>query len=174
MKLIGKRKRFYRIFLLIAGIAFSSFQCTKQSQRLNPGDTAPLFIAGMPGDDSFALEKYKGKILLLHFWADWCADCRAEFPKLQKAYQELGKRNFEIIAVNVGQSEDHVRSFIEKYDLTFPMLLDKETTIAGMYHIKGLPTNYFIKPDLTIYKIVIGWVNEDQIRQILNSLSREE
>ncbi len=110
----------------------------------------------------------------MHFWADWCADCRAEFPKLQDAYMQLKDENFEILAINVGQSKEHVQSFIDNYNLTFPMVMDSNAEIAELYHIKGLPTNYFINADLTVHKIVIGWVNEKQIRKILSDITPED
>ena len=158
---------FLTVFVLLAS-------CSREKSRLKPGDTAPLFDAPGADGNKVSLNHYAGKVILLHFWADWCTECRAEFPKLQNAYTNLNDQNFEIIAVNVGQSKEHVQSFIDNYHLTFPMILDENTRIARLYHIKGLPTNYFIKPDLTLYKIVIGWVNEKQIHKILLDLTGKD
>lgn len=156
-------KLFILILFLIIHVA-----CSQNKASLNVGDRAPLFTTNDSRDSTFKLEDFKGRKLLIHFWADWCAECRAEFPKLEAAYQK-NKENFEILAINVAQSEEHVESFVKEFNLTFPMLLDKNSEIAARYGIRGLPTNYFINRDLKIEKIIIGWVDEKQINQAIKN-----
>lgn len=168
MKILSSRL----ILLWISFLIFGS--CSQKQERLKAGEPAPLFTLQDPSGQTISLKQLSGKTILLHFWADWCADCRAEFPKLQAAYKKLKNHNFEIIAINVGQSREHVQSFIESYHLTFFMAMDENTDIAKLYHIKGLPTNYFLKPNLTIHKIIIGWVHDEQIRKILSSIHEKE
>jgi peroxiredoxin len=155
-------------FLTFGFILFICISCVSQKETAEVGQPAPLFSTSDYSGRSFDLADYQGKQLLIHFWADWCAECRAEFPKLEKAYQKHKDNNFEILAVNVAQSEKHVRSFVEEFGLTFPMLMDEKSEIAKMFGIRGLPTNYFVDADMTIKKIIIGWVDEKQIEQVLN------
>jgi len=155
-------------FLTAGFILLVWFSCVSQREMPGVGQPVPLFSTSDYSGKSFELTAYRGKHLLIHFWADWCAECRAEFPKLEKAYQKHKENNFEIIAINVAQSEKHVRSFVEEFGLTFPMLMDEQSEIARMFGIRGLPTNYFVDTDMTIKKIIIGWVDEKQIEQVLN------
>ena len=155
----------YAIFLLSFYLCLS---CSSPRNTLEEGDISPEFQTINAAGESFFISNYKGKKILIHFWADWCAECRAEFPKLEKAYQKYGKDNFEIIAVNVGQSKKHVESFVDEFQLTFPMLLDENSKIAKEYGIRGLPTNFFVDENRVIKKIIIGWVDEKQINQIIN------
>lgn len=141
--------------------------CSLKKEIPEVGQAVPFFTTSDYSGNSFDITEFRGKHLLIHFWADWCAECRAEFPKLEKAYQKYKQNNFEIVAINVAQSEKHVQSFVEEFGLTFPMLLDEESEIAKMFGIRGLPTNYFVDTDLTIKKIIIGWVDEKQIEQAL-------
>lgn len=158
---------------LIIFILLSLFTCRNKNDRLHPGAPAPGFSAQTPAGKMISLEQYRGKYILIHFWADWCSDCRAEFEKLENAYRSLKKENIEIIAVNAGQTKEHVLEFVEYYNLTFPMIMDEKKEITELYKIHSLPTNYFIKPDLTISKITIGWVSENQILEQINKMRND-
>lgn len=154
------------IFFLLSFFLFSCSSSPRNS--IDEGDIAPEFKSKNIQGQPFSLFDIKGKKILIHFWADWCSECRAEFPKLEAAYQKYKKDNFEIIAVNVGQSEKHVKSFVDEFNLAFPMLLDEKSEIAKQYGIRGLPTNFFVDENMAITKMIIGWVDEKQINQIIN------
>ncbi|MBN1407325.1 MAG: redoxin domain-containing protein [Calditrichaceae bacterium] len=156
----------YFFFFLFSFILF--YSCSSPRHSIDGGDTAPDFKAENTSGQSFSLADMKGKRILIHFWADWCSECRAEFPKLEEAYQKYKNDNFKIIAINVGQSKEHVESFVEEFKLTFPMLLDEQSEIARQYGIRGLPTNFFIDENRVVTKMIIGWVDEKQINQIIN------
>jgi peroxiredoxin len=99
--------------------------CTKSQNRLKAGQNAPDFSLYTPEKEKISIKNYNGKYLLIHFWADWCSQCRAEFPKLENSYQKMHNQNFEIIGINAGQSAEHVSEFVKYYNLTFPMVLDE-------------------------------------------------
>ncbi|MEJ2544230.1 MAG: redoxin domain-containing protein [Calditrichaceae bacterium] len=160
-------KKQVSIFFFIL-LSFFYFTCSSPRNSIEEGDLAPEFKTEAINGASFSLSSIKGKKVLIHFWADWCSECRAEFPKLEEAYQKYKKDNFEIIAVNVGQSEQHVKSFVTEFNLTFPMLLDEQSEIAKQYGIRGLPTNFFIDENRIVIKMIIGWVDDKQINQIIN------
>jgi peroxiredoxin len=147
--------------------------CSSPRITIEEGDIAPEFQAVNTVGKSFSLSYFKDKKILIHFWADWCAECRAEFPKLEKSYQKYKDNNFEIIGVNVGQSKKHVQSFVDEFNLTFPMLMDEQSAIAKQYGIRGLPTNFFLDENMVVTKIIIGWVDEKQISQIINKGSKK-
>ena len=156
----------YFFFCLFSLVLF--FSCSSPRNSIEEGDMAPDFKSETVNEVSFSLANIKGKKILIHFWADWCSECRAEFPKLEEAYQKYKNDNFEIIAVNVAQSGKHVKSFVDEFNLTFPMLLDEQSEIAKQYGIRGLPTNFFVDENMYVTKIIIGWVDEKQINQIIN------
>jgi len=140
--------------------------CSKM-EKMQLGDDAPGFELLDVDSIKHTLVKYSDRIILIHFWADWCSQCRAEFPRLENAYKTQKENGLQIIAINVGQTKAHVEDFKREYGLTFPMLLDPEASIAKKYGVRGLPMNYFLDKNKKIAKIVIGWVDEEQIEETI-------
>ena len=85
------------------------------------------------------LSDYKGKVVLINFWASWCPPCKEEMPILEKVYQKYNDKNFVILAVNMDTSEGAMKEFLEKNQYSFPMVRIKGE--AGL-NIPGLPTSY--------------------------------
>jgi thiol-disulfide isomerase/thioredoxin len=87
------------------------------------------------------LSDYKGKVVLVNFWASWCPPCKEEMPILEKVYQKYGDKNFVILAVNMDTSEGAMKEFLEKNRYSFPIVRIKGE--AGL-NIPGLPTSYLV------------------------------
>jgi thiol-disulfide isomerase/thioredoxin len=92
------------------------------------------------------LEKLKGQVVLVNFWATWCPPCRREMPSLQRLWLKLGKSKIQIVAVNVGEDADTVLSFMGMLDdsPTFPIVFDKDSAVLRAWPVKGLPTTFLI------------------------------
>lgn len=157
-------------FFLFFSILFALLFCQKRTPSLKPGQTAPGFELPDLNGGTLDLNRLRGKKIMLHFWADWCSECRAEFPKLQKAHLAPENRDLQIICINTGQSREHIQSFVDYFKLTFPMLLDSTTEVSKLYHINGLPSTVLINSDLTIYKTHIGWLDATLISQLKEHL----
>jgi len=132
------------------------------------GDIAPDFKLKDIHAQPKQLSGYRGKVVLLHFWTDWCNACRAEFPRIQDYYAELKSDDFEIIAVNVGQPMSVSLDFKQSFGVTFQMLTDTEKAVGELYDVEAYPTNYFIGPDGKVIKKYIGWVSKKQVEVIIN------
>jgi len=109
------------------------------------------------------LADYEADILMLHFWADWCPHCRAEFEDLEDVYRDLKDKGFLIVAVNVGQTAELVSGIKETYKITFPMLRDTDKKISGIYQVKGLPSSFFLDSERRILYQYNGWLKAGQI-----------
>jgi len=118
---------------------------------------APMFaLKGITGK-MVALKNFRGKPVLLHFWATWCAPCQEELPALQRLYEKMGNDHFEIVAVNIDRGDPaKVLEYIDKYKLTFLNLLDPEQTVRKQYFIRGLPTSYLIDTEGQLRGFVSG------------------
>lgn len=90
------------------------------------------------------LKSYRGKVVMLNFWATWCNPCRMEMPSMEKLHQQLKDKGFIIISVASGDSKEEVSSFMKEYRLTFPALLDDEYEVSDKYKVWAVPTTYFI------------------------------
>lgn len=91
-----------------------------------------------------ALTDFKGKPVILFFWASWCPYCRKDIKTLNNMSAEFKKSGLEALLVNVGESAAKVGSFVKYYNLTFKVLLDKDSGVSESYHILGIPTYILI------------------------------
>jgi cytochrome c biogenesis protein CcmG/thiol:disulfide interchange protein DsbE len=103
------------------------------------------------------LSDYKGKVVLVNFWASWCPPCKEEMPILEKVYQKYNDKNFLILAVNMDTSEGAMKEFLEKNRYSFPIVRIKGE--AGL-NIPGLPTSYLVDKDGSVKKIKLGVYRE--------------
>jgi len=103
------------------------------------------------------LSDYKGKVVLVNFWASWCPPCKEEMPIFEKVYQKYGDKDFVILAVNMDTSEGALKEFLEKNRYSFPIVRIKGE--AGL-NIPGLPTSYLVDKDGSVKKIRLGVYRE--------------
>jgi len=103
------------------------------------------------------LSDYKGKVVLVNFWASWCPPCKEEMPIFEKVYQKYNDKNFVILAVNMDTSEGALKEFLEKNRYSFPIVRIKGE--AGL-NIPGLPTSYLVDKDGSVKKIRLGVYRE--------------
>jgi len=120
-----------------------------------------------------ALSDYKGKVVLLNFWATWCGPCRVEMPSMEIVYQDLKDEGFEILAISSDpQGSIVTRPFVESKALTFPILHDADYRVSGTYGIRTLPMSFLIDRQGTLRHRVFGardWHSE-QARELIKNL----
>ena len=115
------------------------------------------------------LSEFRGKTVVVNFWAMWCEPCRDEMPSLEKLRGRLGSRPFEVVAVNVGDSPERVARFTREMPVTFPILFDREQEAARTWKVRGYPTSFVIGPDGRIVYYFVGeldWASDEVVRKI--------
>ncbi|MCE7793958.1 redoxin domain-containing protein [Salipaludibacillus sp. CUR1] len=133
---------------------------------LNEGDYAPDFTLETLAGEEVSLWDFRGQKVMVNFWATWCPPCRAEMPDMQEMYEEYD--DIKILAVNLTETEpgvDQVEEFTEDFGLTFPILLDHEVEVAGIYDIQPIPTSYMIDSEGKVQSIAFGALNKDMMVQ---------
>jgi peroxiredoxin len=145
-----KRNLLYFVgFMLMCGMIFCfGNQGVAEENKMNKSQTddvqaADFTLRGLNGKD-FRLSDYKGKIVLLNFMATWCPDCRASVPYLKKIYAQYNPQGLIMLSIDIEESEDKVLAFSKKYDLPYPILLDRQGTIARSYGVVGVPVKVLI------------------------------
>ncbi|MER3468893.1 MAG: TlpA family protein disulfide reductase [Thermoflexus sp.] len=123
-----------------------------------PGYRALAFTLPALDGGTVSLTQFRGRAVILNFWATWCPPCRAEMPALQRVYARYADRGLVVLGLNATASDDPaaVRAFQQRYGLTFPILLDESGTVNRTYGVAALPTTFFIGPDGQIREIVVG------------------
>lgn len=108
-----------------------------------------------------SLNQFKGKKVLLHFWATWCAPCQEEMPQLIALNERLQDKNFVIVTVAVDSSPEDVARFFEKQKPSFPILIDSQHEVASLYGISQFPETMLIEADGKMSTLYMGPQNWD-------------
>ena len=152
------------------------FRKTFEMKLLDVGRPAPNFeFPGLDGE-VVSLTDYRGKVVLVNIWATWCRPCVDEMPSMQKLYQEFQDDEFEILAVSIDTlGPKAVAAFMQKYRLTFPVLLDPQGTIKEAYGATGIPESFIIDRRGLLVKKVIGaaeWSSPEVFRFFKNLIQK--
>ncbi|MBU1027161.1 MAG: TlpA family protein disulfide reductase [Candidatus Margulisbacteria bacterium] len=151
------RKIIIFVLLLVVGFIVYSVAMSRAPKHKPQEKIAAIdFSLNDISDEAHSLSDYKGKWVLLNFWASWCPPCRAEMPSMQKMYDQSDKEIFELLAVNVGQQPSVVTDFLEGKGYGFPVLLDENGRIAAQYGLRAFPTTFIIDPDGNIADKIVG------------------
>lgn len=113
-----------------------------KSQPLEIGAKAPDFSLRNLKGEIIKLSDFKGKKVMLNFWATWCPPCKQEMPAIQQFFEEKGK-DVVILAVNIDGAED-VIEFVQSKKITFSILLDENNRVNEQYKVVTIPTTFFI------------------------------
>ncbi len=119
------------------------------------------------------LADYKGQVVLINFWATWCAPCRDEMPSIQRLKEKLDGRPFVVLAVNLDEPESRIRKFLSEMRLDFVVLLDPERWVAKAWEARILPASFIIGTDGRVRYTLVGeinWDNEHVVARITELL----
>ncbi len=126
-----------------------------------PGLTGALAEAAA---DALDLERYDGQVILLDFWASWCAPCRQSFPWMQDMQRRYRDDGLVVIAVNLDNDEAAAAAFLDRYPVDFRILFDRERQLAQRYDITGMPTSLLIGRDGKVIRRHSGFKVKHQDR----------
>ncbi len=165
--------------LLLAAAGCQSQQTGKSSPPTLEAHTevteAPDFALPTLDGNTFRLSDHRGKVVLLNFWATWCAPCRAEIPDFIKLQQEIGKDKLLIVGISLDEEgESVVRPFVEKMGINYPVVID-DGSVAKLYGgVYAIPTTVIVDPAGKIFRRFEGMTNEASLRRLLAPLLGEE
>lgn len=134
---------------------------------------APNFQVKDLNGNQVSLADYRGKKILLNFWASWCPPCKAEMPHMEELYKELKDDGWVILALNMTNTEDsleNVTAFARDQKLTFPILLDEKGEVSSVFEILAYPTSYFIDSSGVIRNKVTGALDKEKMYRELMRL----
>ncbi|HSQ50467.1 MAG TPA: TlpA disulfide reductase family protein [Nitrospiraceae bacterium] len=122
-----------------------------------------------------SLGQYRGKIVLLNFWATWCKPCTTEMPAMQTMYDKLRDQGFVVLAVNELEDDAKVREHIKQYGHTFPVLMDHDNKVANQFGVFGLPVSVFIDQEGRVQEYIKGGLlTEQKIEETVARIQKNE
>jgi len=120
--------------------------------------------------ESYHLADFRGKVIVLNFWASWCAPCRHEAPELQSAWEKY--QNQDVIFIGIAYADNGPRSeaYLEEFDITYLNAPDLGTRISDAYNIHGVPETFIIDQDGNVAQFIYAGVTEHQLSQLIDPL----
>jgi peroxiredoxin len=146
---------------------------------IRPGQQAPGFDLPLLDGASVSLASLRGRVVLLNFWATWCAPCEAEMPAMQRLHTALASKDFALIAVSLDKERAEVEQFRQRLGLTFPIALDPAKGVSTQYQTYRYPESYLIDREGRILSRYVGprdWdspVYVDRIRRVIGGAGAE-
>ena len=166
------------LFVLAVVLLFLS-ACDSSRQQEAVGsvqlDTvAPDFTLADLSGDEITLSDYRGKVVIVNFWATWCPPCRAEMPSMERLFQALKDDGLVMLAVNIEPNgRQTVPGFLAKNPHTFPVLFDEQGVVQKRYGVFRFPESFVIRKDGTVDDRVIGaidWAHPETLTYFRNLL----
>jgi peroxiredoxin len=143
-------------WMLLLLLSWSAFAYSEQSLTPYKGaQPAPDFELVDVDGDKHRLSDYRGKPLIINFWATWCPPCREEMPSMNRAWSKV-KDDVSMLAINVGEDEDTIFIFSADYPIDFPVLLDRSGDVIREWPVKGLPTTFVLDREGNIRYMAVG------------------
>jgi len=127
---------------------------------LKQATAAPDFTVKTLDGQTASLSDYRGKVVLLNLWATWCPPCREEMPSMQSLYDDLKDQGFTILAVAAPnpprETREKIETFVSQGDYSFPILLDSEYKVNGIYGTGSIPTSWVVDAEGNLVARLVG------------------
>ena len=137
--------------------------------RLSPKAATDFSLTTLDGA-TINLAGLRGKVVMLDFWASWCAPCRFEAPDLVEVYLDYADQAVEFVGVDIWDRRQDAIEYIDRYQITYPNGVDDKGTIAISYGVRGIPEKFIIDQDGVIVKKFVGPIDADTLRSTLDEL----
>jgi peroxiredoxin len=160
--------RFSRRLLTAALLATLAGVCAAA-----PAGSAPDFTLRTADGSNLRLAEQRGRVVLVNFWATWCAPCRQEMPLLNQLYQKYQGSGFTLLGINIDADSRNAVSVANKLGVSFPVLLDGEKNVSKLYDLSSMPSTLLIDRDGKVRYVHRGYqagfeaLYEKQIRELL-------
>ena len=143
---------------------------------VNAGDTAaPDFTLPSKAGAALKLSQYRGKVVMLNFWASWCGPCRKEMPLMDQIYKKYTAAGFVLLGVNVDNDSTDAQKFLSQVPVSFPIAYDRDNKVAKMYEVATMPSTVFIDRKGHVRQLHRGYKDGDENDYLaeIRSLIRE-
>lgn len=185
---IGKREALYALGGVLVGLLILGVVWWRTGRNTTPLPTlsqvqpyaAPAFTAKDLDGGTITLADWRGKVVLLNFWASWCVPCKEETPELEAIYQQLKDQGLVIVGIDLFKTErldtgmTDVRDFVAQYGVTYPVGIDESGDIAKSYAVSPIPTSYFIDQQGRVRFVRVGKLSKQDVERVFRRLQAEQ
>ncbi len=167
---MAKKIRYAAVLLLLGPLLACGGPDAESPAGIGQGNRAPNFRLKTLDGQEVSLEDYRGKVVLLNFWATWCAPCIEEVPALEAAYRARQGDGFVVLGVNFQESPTEIEPFVEALDVTYPILLDTNGQVMKTFRAVGLPVSLLLDGEGVIQVRHTGLLTGTQLGEYLATL----
>lgn len=132
------------LLLTVVAAAFFVVGCSDSRRGIYPGEIAPDISGVDPAGQPLSLHQVAGKVVLVNFWATWCAPCMAELPALERLHKGLSGQGFTVVGVAVNDSLENIREAVAQNGITYPVLIDEKGKSKRLFELKGFPESFVL------------------------------
>ncbi len=129
-------------------------------QPWSGGPTPVLRLKDLAGRE-VVLDAFRGRTVIVNFWATWCAPCVAEMPSLQRLHERMAPAGLEVIAVNLQENAARIQPFTQRLGITFPVVRDHDGSVRTAWNVGVFPTSFVVGPEGRIVLWVKGEIDWD-------------
>ena len=168
------------VFIVMSFSAFAAKSNKKEDVKM------PNIVLYDQYGKKHSLEEYKGKVVVINFWATWCGYCVRELPEFEKVYKEFGSNKKDVVILgvagpktkenpnNVDVEKDKIISFLKKKNVTYPTLMDEAGKSFDDYGVKYFPTTYVINKNGYLEGFVNGAISGEQLKNAINETLKQK
>ena len=157
------------VAIVIAG-AIVGFALMRQNQGRPLDGPAPAFGFTTFDGETYKLDDFRGKVVVLNFWASWCTPCAAEAPDLQSAWELYQDKDVVFIGIAYADNGPNSLEFLDRFGITYLNAPDLGTFISDEYHIEGVPETFIIDKDGNVTEFIYAGVTVDGLSKIIDPL----
>ena len=158
------------LFSLMALGLLNREPVTGMSGFTRVGKPAPEFTLPLLDGGELVLSQHIGRPVVINFWASWCHPCREEAPALERAWRSYGDRGVLFVGVEIQETEQEGKTYLEEFDITYPNGLDRDGKITVEYGVIGLPVTFFVNRDGVVERRWVGSIGESQLMAWVDGL----
>lgn len=145
----------------------STAKVDNQGRGLDVGDLAPDFMMTQSNGKTSRLSDWKGRPVVINFWATWCTPCQEEMPLLIEAHRTHSADGLIMLGVNAQESAEQAKKFVDKFQIPFAVVLDSRGEVMQLYTVRGLPTTVFIDREGRIVARYAGLLSRKVLDEFL-------
>lgn len=136
---------------------------------------APDFTLKSRSGENLKLSEYRGDVVMINFWASWCAPCRQEMPLLEELYKKYNDLGFTLLAVNVEEDSSKADDLLGEVLVTFPVLFDNTNKVSKLYNVVAMPSTVIVDRDGNMRYLHRGYLPgyEEEYNKQVKELIRE-
>lgn len=172
MRILMKLLALVALFSLLSGCDESqqSVSASATGRGAVIGAAAPDFTLTDINGNRVSLSQFRGKVVLVNFWATWCPPCREEMPSMERLYRHYSEQGMVLLAINIEENgEQAVSQFLQGNDYTFPILLDTRAEVQNAYQVFRFPETFVVDQNGVIIDHVVGarnWMSGTLVKRI--------